>query len=544
MGRLRPCVRALVVLVIGAFPASAVAGVAPNPVGEIDCNGLSPIQAPAHPTAACADPHGTWAGRFYDNGHYIGHDEPSVRFISNAPGSGDDVTFVERLGYDPSQLPTVHQPGNDVTHYFELTIAPWLSITVCDPKSAPMLPCKPESDSNAPSATSPGAGAGFVELQFYPPGFAPFVDSISCDDTHWCSALSIDSLECNPDGSNCNNDCPEPVNFAFIQRDGVPTGPPSPQESDLASFTPNSGTLLMNPGDTIVIHMFDAKVPGGGHALEASEYDVNTHQGGYMIASAANGFMNTSKADCSGTPFNFEPEYSSAAAPNIIPWGAGPYMLNTEYEVGHFEPCTRVTGPQIFTQDTFTDTYWTNCKGPYEAGGTDSKTNPDVEPDDSPCYPFGDTHGGTTAPNLVTGCDVFFDAIGDLDYDGTPYWADWPTSGSPGRFPGTTADAQPTSQGRTYPAIQFETDLADTEPACDLLTGAGCTVPPPGPGHFYPYWTLVRDRQLGCTWQFGNAGATGQSFGGDSQYGAVSFNPPGAFTSAIQPNPNCFSQRR
>ena len=38
-----------------------------------------------------------------------------------------------------------------------------------------------------------------------------------------------------------------------------------------------------------------------------------------------------------------------------------------------------------------------------------------LEPDDSPCFKFGDTHGGTAAPNLVTGCDVFFDAIGDLD---------------------------------------------------------------------------------------------------------------------------------
>ena len=39
------------------------------------------------------------------------------------------------------------------------------------------------------------------------------------------------------------------------------------------------------------------------------------------------------------------------------------------------------------------------------------------------------------APNLVTGCDVFFDAIGDLDYDGQPYWADWPSSLKSGPFP-------------------------------------------------------------------------------------------------------------
>ena len=194
-------------------------------------------------------------------------------------------------------------PGHDYTHYFELTVAPWMSLTVCDPNSTPQLPCTPESDANAPRGSYPGAGAAFVELQFYPPGFAPFADSISCDNAHWCSALTIDSLECGSDGNTCNPACEEPANFAFIQNDGVPTGPPSPQLSDFSSFTPNARTLLMNPGDTIVIHMFNARLPGGGHALEAYEYDATTHRSGFMIASAANGFMTTSQADCSGTAF-------------------------------------------------------------------------------------------------------------------------------------------------------------------------------------------------------------------------------------------------
>jgi hypothetical protein len=34
-----------------------------------------------------------------------------------------------------------------------------------------------------------------MELQFYPPGEAPFVDGISCDNAHWCAALTSDSLE-------------------------------------------------------------------------------------------------------------------------------------------------------------------------------------------------------------------------------------------------------------------------------------------------------------------------------------------------------------
>jgi hypothetical protein len=174
-----------------------------------------------------------------------------VRFISNQPGSGDNTTFVERLPVEPKALPTVKTPGNDVTHTFELTIAPWFSTDVCDPQSAPQNPCTSESDANAPNGGHgyAGAGAAFVELQFYPPGFAPFSDNISCDNTHWCSALNIDSLECLGSGfatTGCNNNCTEPVNFAFVQTNGVATGPPSPQLSNKATFTPNKHTLLMN----------------------------------------------------------------------------------------------------------------------------------------------------------------------------------------------------------------------------------------------------------------------------------------------------------
>ena len=45
---------------------------------------------------------GAWGGKFYDNGHYIGHDEPDTTFLSNAPGSGGNVNWTETLGRDPS----------------------------------------------------------------------------------------------------------------------------------------------------------------------------------------------------------------------------------------------------------------------------------------------------------------------------------------------------------------------------------------------------------------------------------------------------------
>ncbi|HEX4009338.1 MAG TPA: hypothetical protein VHX62_04995 [Solirubrobacteraceae bacterium] len=515
-----------------ALPAMAQAGVRPRRIGQLDCNGFSRIQQELRPTADCAGIRGGDGGRQYDNGWFVGHDQPALRFISGRRLSGADVTFTERLGTDPARRPTVRHPGSDVTHWFELSPASWLSMDVCDPASFPGMACTPVSDANAPTASDPGGGAALMQVQFYPPGFAPFIDAASCDDAHWCSALTIDSLECSTSGA-CNVNCEEPVNFAFIQDNGVPTGPPSPQESDRASMTPNAHTLLINPGDLVAVHMFDARLPGAGRALEISERDLTTHRSGHMIASAANGFMDTSPTDCSGTPFNFQPQYSSAAPGNVLPWGPGPLGVDTGFEIGHFEPCTNVTGPETLRVGSLHDTYWTTCHGPYAS----RRDNLSLEPSDAPCYPAGDAHGGAGAPDLVAGCDVFLDGAGDLNHDGSSYRADWPTSVFAGRLPGAFAEDQPTSLGHTYPQIQFETDLAATEPACNVATGAGCTLPPPGPGNFYPYWTLS-NTPWGCAWEFGNV-RYGQTFGTDAQYGAVGPGTLEAFASAIQTNPGC-----
>jgi hypothetical protein len=521
--------------------AHASTGVQPNRLGLLDCNGLSPIQRPLK-VVMCTDPRGSDGGRFVENGHYIGHDEPSIRFLSTARGSGRNFTINERLPVDPKALPTVAHPGRDVTHMFELTIAPWFSMDVCDPNSAPLLPCTPGSDANAPKGNYPGAGAAFVELQFYPPGDAPFADNISCDNKHWCSALTIDSLECTGNGSGpCNNNCVEPVNFAFVSTNGVPAGPPSPQLADLQSSTPNKNTLLMNPGDKITVRMFDAKIKGG-HALEVVETDHSKRKNnsGFMIASAANGFMNTDPFSCEGHKFNFEPEYNTARAANIIPWGIGPYMINDQFEIGHFEPCTSVSGQGTIKIGNVNDVFFKHCAGPYESP-TDSTP---LEPDDAPCYLAGDTHGGLAAgsPDLVTGCPVFSDAIGDLDFDGTPYRVDWPSStrvSSSNLWPTPFLQSQPTTSGRHYPSIQFVTDLSASEQNtnCNLFTGSGCVLPPKGPGKFYPFWTQATVGGS-CVWEFGNM-RNGNTFGGIGQYGKVGPGSIGAFVSKIRSNPNC-----
>jgi hypothetical protein len=378
-----------------------------------------------------------------------------------------------------------------------------------------------------------------VELQFYPPGFAPFTDNLSCDNAHWCSALTIDSLECVGTGVNvgpCNNNCPEPVNFGFIQTNGVPTGPPSPQLSNLATVTPNAHTLLMSPGDKIRVRMFDVKVRGG-HALEARESDLTTGKTGFMIASAANGFMHTSPFDCSGTRFNFRQEYSSARAQNILPWGIGPYMINNQFEIGHFEPCASVNGKGSTKIGSVTDVFFKHCVGPYEPANDKANS---VEPNDSPCFKAGDTHGGLAPPNLVTGCDVFNDAIGDLDYDGTSYRANWPNSTTPGPFPSPFLQQQPTTVGgHRYGRIQFVTDASATEfnSHCNIITGKGCVLPPKGPGHFYPFWTLAKVGGQ-CVWEFGDM-HNGKSFGKDKQYGSVGPRTIGAFAGRIRSNPHC-----
>jgi hypothetical protein len=550
--RLFACAVALV------FPLTFAAGASANNTGvvggtpahgELDCNGDSPAQSPAR-YWNCTDIRGfdnvdnqnTWGGKFYDNGQYIGHDEPDLTFLSSRPGSGDNVTWTLTLGKDPRRAPTDANPGRDVSHWFELTPAPWLSMAICDPNSYPQAPCTPESDSNAPTSTNGGGGgSAFLEMQFYPPGNPPFVDAQSCDDSHWCAALTIDSLECTTNFANCNGNCEEPLNAAFVQRDGVPAAAPGPQSYPDNQF-PNRQTLLMSPGDTVRVHMWDAPVPGepGRRALEVVIDDLSTGQSGFMQASGKNGFQTTSMSDCSGTDFNFQPEYSTASQGNIIPWAALATNISTEFETGHWEPCTSLSDPIANPVDTSDSSQaYNECNGPYErAGGPDSGS---AEAGDAFCFKQGDTHNGfngpgtSTDPDLITGCQDNVFQNGDLDFDGSPYWTEWPTSANPTNlYPGSFVEGQPTTvdarTGRTdgYGQFQFQTDIALSESQCTPTTLSGCTVPPVGPGGFYPYWSQSsgggrNDQGNGCTWEFGNVSDGVNTYGKDAQYGTNLF---------------------
>lgn len=438
--------------------------------GNLDCNGFSKIQKPLKVGQICTDFQNGYDTRGFDNGHYVGHDEPAAQFNSNVPGSGNNVQYTLTL---PRERPL------PATQTLENQIAFWFSMALCDPGSFPQNPCTPDSDQNNPN----DAGSAFLEMQFYPPGDAPFINNISCDTTHWCASLHINSLECGAGFTNCNNNCIEPTNFAFIQMDGVPTGPAGPDNATVASFTPNAETLLMNQGDTLRVTINDT--PGnttGGVTTRID--DLSTHKSGFMIASAANGYQSLNFHDCSGTNFSFHPEYSTAKFGNFVPWAALQANVGFSSEIGHFE-----TG-----------------------------ANGDNDADDPPCFASG--------PNdLVAGC------LGsDVDFDGTSYQADWPDgtrhTATSLAFTAPRFGANGSSHhDGTYPIMQFETDVLASESTCNVSDGTGCTVPPAGAA-FYPFYSVAgQDLDLlshgirGCAFEFGNLTHGVNDFGKDAQYG-------------------------
>ncbi len=126
---------------------------------ELDCNGWSSAYQAVKPDfgGLCTDPIAIKNGkatRFIDNGWYVGHDEPSIKFISNKPGSGNQMTYFMQLPIDPAATPTA---SGSVTDYGELSVAPWFGLPICDPNSYPQNPCKPDSDKNSGSISDPNA---------------------------------------------------------------------------------------------------------------------------------------------------------------------------------------------------------------------------------------------------------------------------------------------------------------------------------------------------------------------------------------------------
>src|SRR5690348_12222630 len=83
----------------------------------------------------------------FGNNYYVGHDEPSVLFYSNKPGSGNRARYTLTLPKDPSPS-NPNAPGK--SYDFELGSTIWFGMSMCDTQSYPeqVKTCTPDSDSN------------------------------------------------------------------------------------------------------------------------------------------------------------------------------------------------------------------------------------------------------------------------------------------------------------------------------------------------------------------------------------------------------------
>ena len=462
------------------------------------------------------------------NGAYTGHDEPSLLFYSNTPGSGNSSLYTLTLPSDPKVLP--NQQGTGGTWNFQLRPAFWFGMAMCDTQSFPehSSTCTPDSDTNVFDNANPSApdyignhpGTAFMEMQFYPPGWAPWPAGVSCDATKWCAALTIDSLNEDPNGPTLNNaDCLnrvglEPVSFAFITKSGQPHAAPDPLSVFSPPFdalTPNPATdLFMSSGDTLTVDLHDT--PAG---FQVVIHDLTSGQSGSMTASVANGFeqvnFDPTASQCTETPYAYHPEYSTSSEHTRVPWAAHTYNVAFSDEIGHFEYCNAA--------DAFG-----NCTDPgvSDPGGLDG--------DDAGCFNADDS-----LLVQITGCIAT-----DNDFDGPVYGPTWPGTG---RNRGQDAKYHSTpveftsplfNGGQNYDRVGFEADLprieaADFGGSCNRTTGAGCTNPPPG-ASFYPIYTTGsstgnHSSHARCVWHLGGPSIKGttNTFGGNStaEYGPL-----------------------
>jgi len=489
----------------------------------------------------CSDQTGVLCSEVFDpigyGGSYTGHDEPALLFYSDVPGSGYTGIYRLRLPKDPPTPPS--QNGTGGTFNFMLHPTFWVGMAMCDDQSAPNpggsvvganILCTPDSDSNIFDGTDPTKadyigkhpGTAFMEMQFYPPGWVR-----SCDATRWCGALNIDSLSENMNAGQGNNaacgGAVEYVNFAYIQKDGIPFPPGSP--SPLIPVFPqtNAQTLFMNSGDELLIIMRDTP-----HGLKITVDDLTTGESGFMVSSAANGFAeilwdpNGTTCDVAthNIPYDFHPMYATSSEHTRVPWAAHAFNIGFSDEVGHFEYCDAVTAQ----------------------GGhcTSSSINDPAGPDADGRGCFTAAFAQSLGLVAVGGC------LGeDDDYDGVPFGPVWPGTLQSVRQD-RSVHAQPvrlssplfmTREGETrnYNRVGFETDLPRTEfathPPCqrhisnpmDPSPGSGCVNPPAGTT-FYPLYTTTQGDD-GCVWQLGGAllPGTTNTFGGSSttEYGPL-----------------------
>ena len=230
---------------------------------------------------------------------------------------------------------------------------------------------------------------------------------------------------------------------------------------------------------------------------------------------------------CTSSPYAFHPMYATSSERTRATWAA--HTINNSFsdEIGHYELCNAVN----FEGG--------NCI----AASADDPGGPDFDDQIGGCFSGGFL--GLFGLQPIGAC-----IGGDFDFDSASYKLKWPGTGpaatdallhaSPIRFTSprfhqTDGDANDADDHHgelhDFARVAFETDMPINEfisnPACNVLTGDGCTNPPAG-AQFYPIYSTLRrhgddDADGVCSWQLGgpNIPGTENNFGGTSttEYG-------------------------
>jgi hypothetical protein len=511
--------------------------------------------------------------------YYVGHDEPSMLFYSNRPGSGNSSTYKLKLPTQPTAQPDA-TGASSTTWDFQLHPAFWFGMILCNPDSYPNITkqCAADSDSNIkPLDKAPGQA--FLELQFYPPGYL----ATSCTAKRWCVAMVIWSLAEDPiHGTTLNANCSSQIggleypNLAYLTKSGKPTGPPNPIQLNGDSFTVTNDWLLMNQGDQLTVSIHDSS-----NGLVTQVKDLTTNTTGSMTASAANGFGTVDYQPdgfaCNLNPYSFHPEYSTSQPPamvtcptNVYPnnaagnfskakvctdeggtrvqWAAHSYNISFSDEIGHWDWCNNVAEPGAGSSlSPGAGIGSGHCAVNAKEGPALTKHN-DADSGGG-CFTGEEgaafaKYGGAVAGSDGSGVAIPGCLAENDGFDGGSYqagrWAPAPNAPTP-----ITFSSPVTGSGENthpYQQMAFEADIpritalnvtdydcsrnTGTRMSKDSVTGVWtntgvpCAVPPlndTGGTAFYPTFGHTQSEDNGCMWTFGNY--TASTGGAGVQFG-------------------------
>lgn len=465
--------------------------------------------------------------------YYVGHDEPSLLFYSNQPGSGNHQTYNLTLPTDPVTPPNASGAGSSIWSFQEHP-AFWFGMALCNPDSYPEVTqtCNPDTDANIqPMAKAPGVA--FLELQFYPPGYFP----VGCTATKWCAAMVIWSLAEDPiHGTTLNAACTSAIggsieypNLAYLTHNGVPTGPPNALQLNGNSFTVSNNWALFNQGDQLQVSIHDSK-----DGLVTAVNDL-THpaDSGSMVASKSNGFgtiqYEPQGTACTLIPYSFHPMYSTSQPPTMaacpsgvypnnaagghstapvcaqdgtgtrVQWAAHSYNVAFADEIGHFNWCSNIVesgvGSSTPTGGTLNGFGTGHCGNTgHEGSGLTLHTDAD---DGYNCYTgkegadFADL-GGPVAGADGSGAKIPGCLSENDGFDGASYLAtSWP-GGPNANTPTPITFSSPltgNSDTQAYQSVAYEADIPRitainvTEGDCSRLTGTQWTRDPVSGGY-------------------------------------------------------------